>query len=121
MSQIKTFEDLNCWKKANEIRKEISLILKTLPNDEKYGLIPQMRRSSRSVTHNIAEGYGRFHFKENVQFCRIARGSLYELLDQLITTKDELYISEQKYDEIRLLIMDGIKLLNGFINYLKKQ
>lgn len=73
------------------------MILKSFPNDEKFELISQMRRASRSVTHNIAEGYGRFHYKENAQFCRISRGSLYELIDQLITAKDENYINEESF------------------------
>lgn len=77
-----------------------------------------MRRSSRSVTNNIAEGYGRFHYKENIQFCRISRGSLYELLDQLIIAKEENYIDNQIFENTRLMIMDCIKVLNGFINYL---
>lgn len=78
-----------------------------------------MRRASRSVTHNIAEGYGRFHYKENAQYCRMSRGSLYELLDQIITAQDEEYINNNLYEELRLMIMDCIKILNGFINYLE--
>jgi len=53
-----------------------------------------MRRASRSVNHNIAEGYGRFPFQENIQFCRIARGSLFETLDHGIIALDEGYISK---------------------------
>lgn len=78
-----------------------------------------MRRASRSVTHNIAEGYGRFHYKENAQYCRMSRGSLYELLDQVITAQDEEYIDNNLYEELRLMIMECIKILNGFINYLE--
>jgi len=65
MGSINSFEDLNCWKKGREIRIEISTLIKTFPDFEKYDLTSQMRRASRSVTHNIAEGYGRFHVKEN--------------------------------------------------------
>ena len=63
----------------------------------------------------------RFHYRENAQFCRTARGSVYELLDQMIVAKDEGYIDTKKYSELRLLAMDCIKILNGYINYLVKQ
>lgn len=76
MEKIKSFDDLNCWKAARELRIEISNLISKFPESEKFELILQMRRVSRSVTHNIADGYGRFHFKENIQFCRVARGSL---------------------------------------------
>lgn len=98
MSDIKSFEELNCWKAARILRNEVKDLIKTFPQDEKYGLVSQMRRASRSVTHNIAEGYGRFHYKENIQFCRTSRGSLYELLDQFITALDETYITQEEYN-----------------------
>lgn len=78
-----------------------------------------MRRASRSVTHNIAEGYGRFHFKENAQFCRVSRGSLYELQDQLITALDEGYIDENRFREMRLKVVECTTIFNGYIKYLK--
>lgn len=72
-----------------------------------------MRRASRSVTYNIAEGYGRFHYKENIQFCRTSRGSLYELLDQLITANDENYINNDKLEAYKKQIINCLSLLNG--------
>jgi len=80
-----------------------------------------MRRAARSTTHNIAEGFGRFHFKENTQFCRISRGSLYELVDQLITSLDEGYITRTQYEAGRKIIEHAIRLLNGYIRYLNNQ
>lgn len=120
MSDIKTFEDLDCWKKARRLRIKISELVKTFPNDEKFGLTSQIVRAVRSVTHNIAEGYGRFHFRENAQFCRTSRGSLYEVLDQVIVANEEGYISENILNEIRKDIFENIKILNGYINYLVK-
>lgn len=79
MSEIKSFEDLHCWQVGRELRNEVKVLIKRFPDHEKYELVSQMRRASRSVTHNIAEGYGRFHYQENIQFCRISRGSLHEL------------------------------------------
>jgi len=80
-----------------------------------------MKRAARSTTENIAEGFGRYHYQENIQFCRHSRGSLYELIDQLITSNDEGYINENQYSQGRELIANALKLLNGYINYLKRQ
>ena len=120
MSDIKTFEDLECWKKARRLRIKISELAKTIPNDEKFGLTSQIVRAIRSVSHNISEGYGRFHFRENAQFCRTSRGSLYEVLDQVIVANEEGYITENVLKEIRKDILENIKILNGYINYLVK-
>ncbi|WP_338226965.1 four helix bundle protein [Algoriphagus taiwanensis] len=80
----------------------------------------QIRKSSRSITNNIAEGYGRFFFQENIQFCRISRGSLSETLDHMIVAFDEEYISDLELESFRVLHNDCLKLLNGYINYLQK-
>jgi four helix bundle protein len=120
MSKINSFEDLGCWQKARSLRNTVKDLIKTLPDFEKYELVSQMRKASRSVTHNIAEGYGRFHFQENIQFCRIARGSLHELLDQFITCQDENYISDQALLKYRKEVNGCLAMLNGYINYLKK-
>jgi len=116
-----TFEDLIVWMRSRELRIELTSITKSFPKDEKYMLVNQIVRAARSVTNNIAEGYGRFHYQENIQFCRQARGSLYELIDHLNICFDEKYITEQKYSELKFNIYNIIKILNGYINYLKKQ
>lgn len=64
---MNSFEELECWKKSAELRKDISALVKSFPTFEKYALSSQMIRCSRSVTNNIAEGFGRFHFQENAQ------------------------------------------------------
>jgi four helix bundle protein len=120
MEKIKSFEDLVCWQKGRAIRMEISKLITQFPAEEKFELVSQMRRASRSVTHNLAEGHGRFHFKENIQFCRISRGSLYEIKDQLITALDERYIDEKTFENLKKKVEEGIVILNGYINYLKK-
>ena len=78
----------------------------------------QLLRSSRSVTANIAEGFGRYHYQENVQFCRQSRGSLSETLDHLICACDEGYISEQEFADLRKQVDKVWRLLNGYIRYL---
>jgi four helix bundle protein len=88
--------------------------------EEKYALTSQLRRSSRSISDNIAEGYGRFHYQENIQFCRIARGSLHESLNQVITARDENYIEEDLLQQFRERFERTKAILNGYINYLVK-
>ena len=105
---------------ARELRNDISRLLKTFPDHEKFELTAQMRRASRSVTHNIAEDYGRFYHKENIQFCRTSRGSLHELLDQFITAFDEGYIDQEVLDKYKKQVYDCLAVLNGYINYLKR-
>jgi four helix bundle protein len=78
---FKSFEDLDVWKICRELRKKYEKLAKSLLSEEKYRLSDHLIRSSRSTTQNIAEGYGRFYFQENIQVYRISRGSLYELLD----------------------------------------
>ncbi len=118
--KIATFEDLDVWKLAREIRKDISSFAKTLPDSEKYLLYGQLIRASRSVTANIAEGYGRFHFQENIQFCRHSRGSLIELIDHLTVCIDENYMNEEHFKDLKNRILHCTKVLNGYIAYLKK-
>ena len=115
-----TFEELEVWKQARELRKSISKMVKNFPSVEKYRLTNQIIRSSRSVASNIAEGFGRFHFQENVQFCRQARGSLSETLDHLICVLDEEYINENIYKRHREMISYCWRVLNGYIAYLVK-
>jgi four helix bundle protein len=79
------FRDLEVWQLCKSIRDEIWNLCKSFPKEEKYRLSDQMIRSSRSATDCIAEGYGRYHYQENIQFCRQARGSMYELMNQLDT------------------------------------
>ncbi len=122
MSNFKSFEELGCWKEARNLRNFVkNEIISKIPRHEKYDLISQIRRSSRSVGNNIAEGYGRFHFQENIQFCRIARGSLDETLDHTIIAVDEGYISEDNLSELRTIHNKTLLILNGYIKYLKNQ
>lgn len=95
-SEIRSFEDLKVWQLAREIRNEIFELVKRFPKVETYRLSDQMIRSSRSVTDQIAEGYGRYHYQENIQFCRHARGSAYELKNQVINAWDCKYITDEE-------------------------
>ncbi len=117
---IHRFEDLECWKACREARKYVYSIIKKFPAEEKYSLTDGMRRASRSTTENIAEGFGRFHHQENIQFCRISRGSIFELMDQFITALDAKYITDNEYTKGRELLEKSKNILNGYISYLQK-
>ena len=112
--------ELESWKSSRRLRLAISELAKSFPDDEKFRLKDQILRSSRSVAANIAEGFGRFHFQENIQFCRIARGSLYETLEHLMCAKDEGFINDEQFNNTNELILECLKILNGYVQYLKK-
>ena len=118
---FKRFDDLEVWKEAREFRKSIYELSKKFPKEELFVLIGQIRRSAISITSNIAEGHGRYHWQENIQFCRIARGSLNETLDHIYCALDCKYISEEKFNTIYNNGRNLEKMLNGYIRFLEKQ
>ena len=91
------FTDLEVWKKATVLRNNITEIVKSFPNEERYRLTDQIIRSSRSVGNNIAEGHGRFHYADSSKFLITARGSLIETIDHLIIALDEKYINDETF------------------------
>lgn len=112
---IKSFEDLKCWQACRDLRLFVSKsVIPLLPIDERFGLISQIRNSSRSTTTNIAEGYGRFHHLDNAKFCSNSRGSCWEALDHLITAHDENYIDDSLLNSGRDLTNEAIRTLNGY-------
>jgi four helix bundle protein len=115
-----TFEDLELYKAAREFRKAIYILIKKLPDEEKFNLASQMRRAATSLTNNIAEGNGRYHYQESIQFCRQARGSLAELIDDLNICLDEAYLSVEVVNDLKVKAYDINKRLNGYIAYLRK-
>jgi len=115
-----SFEELDVWKECTKVRRFISKLVKKYPPEERFRIVDDMFRASRSTTHNVAEGFGRYHFQENIQFCRHSRGSLHELIDQLITSLDDGFIIKEDYSEGRSLINNALGLLNGYINYLTR-
>ncbi|MFQ5721688.1 MAG: four helix bundle protein [Candidatus Aminicenantales bacterium] len=115
MAQIRSFEDLEVYKLARQFRNKIYDLTKKLPNNEKYNLIDQMRRASISLTSNIAEGYGRYHYQENIQFCRQARGSLNELMDQLMACSDLGYIDKKTIESFLTEAQKICRYLNAYI------
>jgi four helix bundle protein len=117
----KGFKELNCWKEARVLRQQITELTKTFPSTEKFELTSQMIRAARSVTANIAEGYGRFTYTDTRRFFIQARGSVTEILDHLTVALDEKYIDEEKLRFFESQSETVFKLINGYIAYLDKE
>jgi four helix bundle protein len=119
--KFRTFEDLDCWQACRKLRVFAAGICKNLKQNEEYRLRDQVLRAARRITASIAEGYGRYHYQETAQYCRIARGSAYEVLDHFITGVDEGLLSEQDLATCRNLVETSVRLLNGYIRYLQSR
>ncbi len=119
MKKNLVYTDLDVYKACRMLRKRVSLLVKQyFPEHEKHRLSDQVIRSSRSITANIAEGNGRYYYKDNVRFCRISKGSLQETLEHFITAYDEEYIDSEVLKEFKKEHDTCIRLLNGYIRYL---
>lgn len=120
MENIKSYLDLDVWKKSRILASEVYHISKSFPKEEIYGLTNQIRRSVVSVVSNIAEGSGRQTAKETIQFLYISKGSLYETETQLYIASDLKYLDNIQLDYLLGITTECKKLLNGYINYYKK-
>ena len=118
---IQGLKRLQVWVRAKDFAIRIyKNVLPLLPADERWNLAQQLRRSSLSISANVAEGYGRFYYQDNVRFCYIARGSLDETLSHLIFAFEVDFIPEPLYKELESEGEEIDKMLNGYIGYLKK-
>lgn len=112
---IRDFKDLDVWQVARDLRTEMYKVARSLPDFEKFALATQIRRAASSVTANIAEGFGRFSYQENAQFCRQARGSLFELRDHLTTCADQNYIDLKESQRLDAMAQRVAQILNGYL------
>jgi four helix bundle protein len=120
MPTIEKFEDLEAWRIAREITKEIYRVSKNDSFVRDYGLRDQICRASVSVMSNIAEGFERDGSKEFINFLSIAKGSLGEVRSQLYVAFDQDYISENDFNSIRAKATQNGRVIAGLINYLKQ-
>jgi len=116
-----SFEELYVYRLARDFRKSMTDLAKRLPVDERFNLSIQMRRAALSVTNNIAEGMGRYHYQENIQFCRQSRGSITELIDDLNACFDEGYIDRPTCEEYKSRAYELIKVLNSYVASQKRR
>jgi four helix bundle protein len=115
----RSFEDLEVYKAAREFRKAMYRTAKRLPDYEKFGLASQVRRAAVSLTNNLAEGHGRFHFLDQIKFTLISRGSLEELIDDLNVCTDENYFPPDEVAALKNTGWQVLKLTNGYLRYLR--
>ncbi|HEX4002613.1 MAG TPA: four helix bundle protein [Candidatus Acidoferrales bacterium] len=118
---MKDFTDLDAWKLARQLRQTVFAITRAFPNEERYVLTNQLWRAAMSITANIAEGFGRFSYRENIQFCRQARGSVFEVRDHLTSALDAGYLPAQTAAEIDANAQRVIQVLNGYIRATQKR
>ena len=119
--RIRDFTDLETWRIARQLRIEVYRACLGFPKNETFGLVSQFRRAAVSVTANIAEGFGRFSYQENIQFCRQSRGSVYELRDHFTTALDAGYLTKEQYSGLERRPVSVIKLINGYIRSTKER
>ena len=115
------FEGLDCYQLALHVFREAYRVAKQLPATERYNLADQLRRAATSVTLNIAEGYGRYHYLDKIRFYYIARGSLTEVQAAFIDCQIAGYSTDKELVHQRDLCQRALQALNGFIRYTCKQ
>ena len=119
--RYRTFEDLEAYQFAREFRKKMYEVNRRLPSFEKFELGSQIRRAAVSLTNNIAEGHGRFHYLDQIRFCLHARGSLEELIDDLNICADESYLAGSEIDSLKEQGWCVHRLLNGYMRWLRER
>src|ERR1700676_3031392 len=116
-----TSEDLEVYQVAREFRKAMYNVAKRFPDSEKFGLASQVRRAAVSLTNNIAEGHGRYHYLEQIKFMLQSRGSLEELIDDLNICSDERYLPAEEIVSLKEQGWRIRQLLDGYVRYLRGQ
>ncbi len=121
LKRIRDFTDLETWGFARRLRVEVYRVCQGFLRNETFGLASQIRRTAVSATANIAEGFGRYSYQENIQFCRQSRGSVYELRDHFTTALDAGYLTKEQYAVLDRQATSVIKLINGYIRSTKER
>jgi len=119
VEKFQTFEDLEVYKAAREFRKAMYAVSRRLPDFERYELGRHIRRASVSLTNNMAEGHGRFHYPDQIRFFLHSRGSLEELVDDLNVCFDENYLSSDEVAKLKEQARGVLNLVNGYLRYLR--
>jgi len=117
---IRNFYDLNVWQRSRFLAVELYKVTGDFPKEEVYGIVSQIRRSGISVPTNIAEGFGRYYFKDKIRFYYQSRGSLYEVQNLLIISRDLEYLKKEKYIELFIKTQDVSRLIWGLIKSTEK-
>ena len=118
--KIQSYRDLIVWQKSISLVKKIYEISRNFPEEERFVLTPQIRRSAISISSNIAEGYGRRSSKDYIRFLQISIGSLYELSTQIEIVSSLEYLSDNILGEIQTDLIEIEKMLNSLITKIRK-
>jgi four helix bundle protein len=117
----KGLANLLVWQKASQFAVHVcKMIIVLFPEQEKFALVSQIRRSAQSIPANIAEGHGRFYFQETARFAYIARGSLEETYSHLVYAHEMNYLSDTEFSDLNRKYDELLKMINGYINYIKR-
>jgi len=120
-NRYSTFEDLDVYQAARGFRKAMYGVARQLPDIEKFALANQIRRAAVSLTNNIAEGHGRYHYLDQMKFMRQSRGSLQELIDDLNVCADEQYLPVKEIVSLKEEGWRVRQLIDGYVRYLRDQ
>ncbi len=119
MAKIESFTGLNVWQEGHRLVIAIYRTTEAFPKAETYSLVDQMRRAAASVTANVAEGWGRQTYKERLQYCYLAQGSLTELKNFLLIARDVAYLEQKDFGDLAQQANLTHKLLQGFLQKTK--
>ena len=111
-----SFENIIAWQKAHWFTRQVYIITKHFPEEEKYGLVSQFRRAAVSIGANIAEGYKKLGRQDKLRFFNIAEGSLAECENYIILARDLGYIDETEYQSLHTNAESTGKLLTAYCN-----
>lgn len=118
---MKSFEELDVWRKAHEATLRIYASTQKFPSQERFGLVSQLRRSASSVPANVAEGFGRRSTKDFLRYLEIAGGSLEETRYFLILGKDLGYLNDEDFADLRRRCDEVGRLLGGLCQSLRRR
>ena len=119
--KFQTFEDLDAYQVAREFRKAMYAVSRRLPGFEKFELASQIRRAAVSLTNNLAEGHGRYHYPDQIKFVLQARGSLQELIDDLNVCFEEEYLTPAEVESAKQQGWGALNVINGYGRYLRQK
>ena len=120
-SSVKAFETLDAWKVCHELMLRVYDFCRLLPGDERYNRVSQLKRAASSAPANIAEGYGRYHWQEAIQFCRQARGSIEEVRCHVFAARDLEQVSKDVCNDLLGFCVKARSVVNGYIRFLRER
>ncbi len=112
-------ENLKVYQMTEALEVEVYKILKEFPKEEIYGSVDQIKRSSSSVSNNIAEGYGRYSFAEKIRYMYIAKGEAEETKRNIIRSSKKGLLSVNVANKLSDMYTDLLKAISGYIRFLK--